>query len=407
MADMNVYSPGDIYAPVEQAQAYQAKQNALAAARQQEMQANMLRNVVSQNIDPRTGRTNWQGAMSAAPQRLLPQLQGMMGESEKAAAELAAKQATTRNTEMEGDAKYWQNQRNLAALPHTQESWSAWRETLPEWSREYVPEKFTPAAQQQVMRDSAAAIAEFNRQNLTANERSLEADRAEQREIARGQLGVSQGNLKVAQDRLALDQSKVDTGAEITPKDRQKREASFPQASAAYRKATNDIQTLRKQLIELRDHPGLAGITGGIEGRLPSVTEDSTAAQALLDQIQAAGTFRALQDMRAASPTGGALGNVSNQEGKSLRDSFAALNQTQGKKSFRQRIDDAISQLDFSEGNITQAYEDTYAYRQGAAPAGKPAPAANANTVTIPDGRVLTFPSAEAAAAYKKAAGLQ
>ena len=199
MADMNVYSPGDIYAPVDRAQEYQAKQNALAAARQQEMRANMLRNVVSQNIDPRTGRTNWQGAMSAAPQQLLPQLQGMMGESEKAAAELAAKQAATRNTEMEADSRYWQNQRNLAALPHTQTSWSAWRETLPEWSRQYVPEKFTPAAQQQVMRDSAAAIAEFNRQNLTANEKSLEADRAAQREISRGQLDVSRGNLEVNQ----------------------------------------------------------------------------------------------------------------------------------------------------------------------------------------------------------------
>jgi len=197
MADMNDYGSNDIYAPVERAQEYQAKQNALAAARQQEMRANMLRNVVSQNIDPRTGRTNWQGAMSAAPQQLLPQLQGMMGESEKAAAELAAKQATTRNTEMEADAKYWQNQRNLAALPHTQTSWSAWRETLPEWSRQYVPERFTPAAQQQVMRDSAAAIAEFNRQNLTANEQSLAADRAAQREISRGQLGVAQGNLEV------------------------------------------------------------------------------------------------------------------------------------------------------------------------------------------------------------------
>lgn len=188
-----------VFAPQERAQERQAKQNALAAARQQEMQANMLRNVVAQNIDPRTGRTNWQGAMASAPQQLLPQLQGLMGESEKAAAELAAKQATTRNTEMEGDTRYWQNQRNLAALPHTQESWSAWRETLPEWSREYVPEKFTPAAQQQVMRDAAAAIAEFNRQNLTAEQQSMAEDRAAQREISRGQLGVAQGNLAVNQ----------------------------------------------------------------------------------------------------------------------------------------------------------------------------------------------------------------
>lgn len=371
MADMNVYSPGDIYAPVEQAQAYQAKQNALAAAQQQEMQANMLRNVVSQNIDPRTGRTNWQGAMSAAPQRLLPQLQGMMGESEKAAAELAAKQATTRNTEIEGDAKYWQNQRNLAALQHTQESWSAWRETLPEWSREYVPEKFTPASQQQVMRDSAAAIAEFNRQNLTANELSLESDRAEQRGISRGQLGVAQRNAAVNEAAGARQAANVE--APIPPKDRQKRDAAFPQASAGLRGAVNEIDTLRADLLALRALPGLAGITGAIEGRLPSVKGSSSLAQAKLDKILARGQFRELQNMRNNSPTGGALGAISDRENASLRSAFASLDQRQKLADFQKAIDDAVAQLDFSKGNITQAFEDTYAYRQSAAPAGAPA----------------------------------
>ena len=385
MADMNVYSPGDIYAPVDRAQEYQAKQNALAAARQQEMRANMLRNVVSQNIDPRTGRTNWQGAMSAAPQQLLPQLQGMMGESEKAAAELAAKQATTRNTEMEGDAKYWQNQRNLAALPHTQTSWSAWRETLPEWSRQYVPEKFTPAAQQQVMRDSAAAIAEFNRQNLTAEQQSLAADRAAQREISRGQLGVAQGNLKVAQDRLAFDQSKLGTsGAELPPKEKQKLDLAYPKASAALRSATNEIDTLVKDLKALSSHPGLAGITGGIEGRLPSVTKNSTAAQALLNKIVARGQFRELQNLRNASPTGGALGSISDRENQALRAAFGAFDQTQGVDSFKQAITDALSQLEFAKGNIQQTFDDTYSYRTGAAPAA-PAPTDSANIDALLD----------------------
>ena len=378
MADMNVYSPGDIYAPVEQAQAYQAKQNALAAAQQQEMQANMLRNVVSQNIDPRTGRTNWQGAMTSAPQRLLPQLQGMMGESEKAAAELAAKQATTRNTEMEVDAKYWQNQRNLAALPHTQESWSAWRETLPEWSREYVPEKFTPAAQQQVMRDSAAAIAEFNRQNLTAEQQSMATDRAAGREISRGQLDVSKGQLGVAERNAAVNEAAearqaANVGASIPPKDRQKRDAAFPQASAGLRGAVNEIDTLRADLLALRALPGLAGITGAIEGRLPSLKGSSSLAQAKLDKILARGQFRELQNMRNNSPTGGALGAISDRENASLRSAFASLDQRQELADFQRAIDDAVAQLDFSKGNITQAFEDTYSYRQGAAPAGAPA----------------------------------
>jgi len=260
-------------------------------------------------------------------------------------------------------------------------------------------------------------VANAGRAVLTVKERSEEADRAagrkisqEQLDVSRGQLGVAQGNLKVAQDRLAFDQSKLGTGAtELAPKDRQKRDAAFPQASAALRSSVQEIDTLKADLLALKAHPGLAGITGGIEGRLPSIKGSSSAAQAKLDKILARGQFRELQNLRNSSPTGAAVGNVSDKEGQALRASFAALDQRQDLSDFQAAIDDAVSQLDFAKGNISQAYDDTYSYRQGAAPAGAPAPApaANANTVTTPDGKVLTFPSAEAAAAFKKAAGLQ
>jgi len=335
MADMNVYSPGDIYAPVERAQEYQAKQNSLAAARQQEMQANMLRNVVSQNIDPRTGRTNWQGAMSAAPQQLLPQLQGMMGESEKAAAELSAKQATTRNTEMEGDAKYWQNQRNLAALPHTQTSWSAWRETLPEWSRQYVPEQFTPAAQQQVMRDSAAAIAEFNRQNLTAEQQSMAADRAAQREISRGQLGVSQGQLKVAQDRLAFDQSKQATDLSPAEAARQralgesqaKFQVAFPQAKADAQQAIDLIDQMvgtkpyrdKKTGGRVQDkapHPGLGEAVGVGFGTRLLPGSSASDFESLFNQVQGGAFLQAYETLRG----GGAITETEGKKATAARN---------------------------------------------------------------------------------------
>ena len=73
MADMNVYSPGDIYAPVEQAQKYREQQNALA--RQQTM-----RNVLGNAIDPRTGQTNWQFAMQAGGPDIAPELQAAQQE---------------------------------------------------------------------------------------------------------------------------------------------------------------------------------------------------------------------------------------------------------------------------------------------------------------------------------------
>ena len=346
MADMNVYSPGDIYAPVEQAQAYQAKQNALAAAQQQEMQANMLRNVVSQNIDPRTGRTNWQGAMTSAPQRLLPQLQGMMGESEKAAAELAAKQATTRNTEMEVDAKYWQNQRNLAALPHTQESWSAWRETLPEWSREYVPEKFTPAAQQQVMRDSAAAIAEFNRQNLTAEQQSMATDRAAGREISRGQLDVARGNLGVARDRLAFDQGKVKTDIPLDEAARQralgetqaKFETAAPNAISDATQALGLIDQMigtkpyidkatGRRVQEKEPHPGFSGAVGfGIGQRYVPGT-NAASFQALFDQVQGGAFLQAFETLRGG-------GAITEKEGAKATAAKNRMSLAQDEKSF-------------------------------------------------------------------------
>jgi hypothetical protein len=209
---------------------------------------------------------------------------------------------------------------------------------------------------------------------LTVAQRADMQDKAAGRKISQGQLGVSQGQLKVAQDRLAFDQSKLGTGgAELAPKDRQKRDASFPQASAGLRGAVKEIDTLRKDLLDLQSHRGLSGITGAIEGRLPSMSAGSTSAQALLNKILARGQFRELQNMRNNSPTGGALGAISDRENASLRAAFGALDQAQSKEDFQKAINDIISQLDFSKGNITQAFEDTYSYRQGAAPASAPA----------------------------------
>jgi hypothetical protein len=238
----------------------------------------------------------------------------------------------------------------------------AMADRMPPWSKEGVLNLMTTA------KDMVA------QHRMTANEQSMETDRAAGRRTSEGQLGVSQGQLKVAQDRLAFDQSKLGTGgAELAPKDRQKRDASFPQASAGLRGAVKEIDTLRKDLLDLQSHRGLSGITGAIEGRLPSMSAGSTSAQALLNKILARGQFRELQNMRNNSPTGGALGAISDRENASLRAAFGALDQAQSKEDFQKAINDIISQLDFSKGNITQAFEDTYSYRQGAAPAGAPA----------------------------------
>jgi hypothetical protein len=208
---------------------------------------------------------------------------------------------------------------------------------------------------------------------INAKDRIDQGLRAREARAAEGRLYVDQTRAQLEQrrvdleeQRLALEERKASPDYQeikLDSKTRAKREAAFPKASAALRTAVNDIDGLIRDLEELKDMPGLKKITGGVEGRLPSFFADATKAQARLDKILAKGQFRTLQALRDASPTGGAVGNVSDAEGRALRDSFAALSQTQDDPDFKEQLDAAIADLKFSKQNISAAFDDEYSYR--------------------------------------------
>lgn len=158
----------------------------------------------------------------------------------------------------------------------------------------------------------------------------------------------------------------------LTPKEIQKREAALPAATSAVKGFETKSDSFLKDLKALRDHPGLSEITGFVAGRMPGLTADGRAAQALYDKVVAKGGFQALQDLRDASKTGGALGNVSNQEGKQLTASFAAIDRRQDAKDVQSALDTAIADVEGARTRMREAYDDTYRYkseRGGAAPA--------------------------------------
>jgi len=158
----------------------------------------------------------------------------------------------------------------------------------------------------------------------------------------------------------------------LTPKERQNREAKYPQATAAVKTFESTTDTLVKDLQRLASHPGLGSITGIAAGRLPGITPAGREAEALFDKIVARGGFQELMNMRNQSPTGGALGNVSNEEGRRLQAAFAALDRRQDAPSVRKAVVDAIEQLQGAKARVRDAYDMTYEYRQGggaAAPA--------------------------------------
>jgi len=155
----------------------------------------------------------------------------------------------------------------------------------------------------------------------------------------------------------------------LPPKEIQKREAALPQATSAVQGFESKSDKFIADLKALRDDPGLENITGAIYGRTGSVTREGSRAQALYDKVVAKGGFQALQDLRDASKTGGALGNVSNQEGKQLTASFAAIDRRQNAADVRAAIDQAISDIEGTKTRMREAYDSTYSYKSGATPA--------------------------------------
>jgi len=202
-----------------------------------------------------------------------------------------------------------------------------------------------------------------------------------QNQIAQQQLDVSQGQLSVAQQRAALERQRVGLEGQrvdlarqeterktqgleaLPPKEIQKREAVYPQATAAIKGFETKSDAFVKDLIALRDDSGLEQITGAIYGRTPSVSRAGSRAQALYDKIVAKGGFQALQDLRDASKTGGALGNVSNTEGKQLIAAFAAIDRRQDAEDVKKAINQAIDDIEGSKIRMREAYDMTYGYK--------------------------------------------
>jgi len=159
----------------------------------------------------------------------------------------------------------------------------------------------------------------------------------------------------------------------LAPKEIQKREAALPAATSAVTGFDTKAKSFIKDLIALRDDVGLDQITGPIYGRTGSVSREGSRAQALYDKIVAKGGFQALQDLRDASKTGGALGNVSNQEGKQLTASFAAIDRRQDAADVQAAINQAIADIEGARTRTREAYDSTYSYKSAAgqeAPAG-------------------------------------
>lgn len=150
----------------------------------------------------------------------------------------------------------------------------------------------------------------------------------------------------------------------LTPKDIQKREASYPKATLANQEIQQSTNSLITKLEKLKSHEGLSGMTGLVFGRTPNLTGEARDAQTLFDNIMSKGQIGVMMALKNASATGSTgFGQLSEKEGEVLRKSQAAIDKNQNTSDFKNGIQDWIDDLKKTQKITADAYDLTYEYR--------------------------------------------
>lgn len=135
-----------------------------------------------------------------------------------------------------------------------------------------------------------------------------------------------------------------------------KLQGAFNQDTAALQGATNSMDRLAIAANEAMTHPGLKGVTG-LRGAIPNIPGTNAAdAQAKLNTLKSQVAFGVLQDMRNNSKTGGALGAVSDAEGKRLEANLAALENAQSYEQMRESLGKIIEYTEGAKQRLRNAY---------------------------------------------------
>lgn len=125
----------------------------------------------------------------------------------------------------------------------------------------------------------------------------------------------------------------------------------------------------------IRDPSKLRGVTGlgSLGSAIPGTAWADIAAK--LDTLKARSAFGALQEMRANSPTGGALGSVSERELYLLQNAETQLQNSQSPESLLQSLRDYKSTLNAAKGRIRSGVDEFYNEQEQASTTVPSAPA--------------------------------
>jgi hypothetical protein len=131
-----------------------------------------------------------------------------------------------------------------------------------------------------------------------------------------------------------------------------------PQAELSATTALTNLTRMKNVAEELSQHKGLNSIVGKWnQYSIFDTSDNAVNARALQGTLVKQSATAALQAMRDASKTGGAVGGVSEKEWPILEQQIAALDSAQTPKAYRTALENLKSQVDSSMTNIRKAYE--------------------------------------------------
>jgi hypothetical protein len=162
-----------------------------------------------------------------------------------------------------------------------------------------------------------------------------------------------------------------------------------------------NMDRLARAAKELKDHPGLGGITGKT-GAFPDIPGSKAAnARAKLNTLKSQVAFSVLQDMRANSKTGGALGAVSDKEGQLLENNLGALDTAQSVEEYQKALQDIIDYTDGAKARAREAFTRSHGQQQKSGTDLKPSLSPGTVVMRAPDGTERPVP-ADQVEHYKK-----
>lgn len=141
------------------------------------------------------------------------------------------------------------------------------------------------------------------------------------------------------------------------------REKMKPKAYAAVQTFDTNAERTMQMIDEALPH--VSKWTSGSGSMLKGIpATDAKDFAAKLDSIKANIGFQALAEMRANSPTGGALGNVSDPETRFLQATLGSLDQAQSPNALKESLGKVREALDRARKRTRAAYEQDYGQGQ-------------------------------------------